>query len=56
MELIYPIGAVYKTYDSINPAELFGGTWEKMNSENNTPPYEWKRIDFAEDSNQTIIV
>lgn len=30
MKLIYPIGSLYWSSSSINPAELFGGTWTQI--------------------------
>ena len=29
---VYPIGAVYISFDSTSPASLFGGTWERLNN------------------------
>lgn len=28
IDLLHPVGSVYISYDSTNPSELFGGTWE----------------------------
>lgn len=27
---LYPVGAVYMSFDSTDPADLFGGTWERI--------------------------
>lgn len=41
IDLFYPVGSVYTTYDSTNsPADLFGGTWVQTKT---TAPYTWRR-------------
>jgi microcystin-dependent protein len=30
MDLIYPIGSVYETFENASPAEMFGGTWVQI--------------------------
>lgn len=41
IDLFYPVGSVYTTYDSTNnPADLFGGTWVQVST---TAPYTWRR-------------
>lgn len=30
VDLIYPIGSVYMSFESTNPGTLFGGTWEQL--------------------------
>lgn len=30
VDLIYPIGSVYMTFNNVNPSTLFGGTWERI--------------------------
>ena len=29
---VYPVGAVYTSFDGTSPAYLFGGTWERLNN------------------------
>ena len=40
IDLFWPVGSVFTTYGTYNPAEVFGGTWAKLNS---TEPYTWRR-------------
>lgn len=40
IDIIYPVGSVYKSSDSTSPATLFGGTWTQISS---SPYYEWER-------------
>ena len=30
LSIAYPIGAIYMSVNSVNPSELFGGTWEQI--------------------------
>ena len=30
LDLVYPVGSVYISYNSASPAALFGGTWEQI--------------------------
>ncbi len=30
IDAVYPIGAVYISFNSVNPSKLFGGTWEQL--------------------------
>jgi len=30
LDLVYPIGSIYMSVNSTNPATLFGGTWEQI--------------------------
>ncbi len=32
MDLVYPVGSVYETFEDISPAEIFGGTWTQVNT------------------------
>ena len=32
-KIVYPVGSVYMTFDSGNPTDIFGGTWEKIEGE-----------------------
>ena len=40
-DLIYPIGSIYSTSENVNPSLLFGGVWEKYNSNVGN---SWKRV------------
>lgn len=41
---LWPVGAVYWAADAAQqPAELFGGTWEQMNTDTLNGLYAWQR-------------
>lgn len=40
VNLVYPIGSVYKNENLVNPKELFGGTWEQVEDD---AYYTWIR-------------
>lgn len=30
VDMVYPVGSIYLAYNHTNPADLFGGTWERI--------------------------
>ena len=44
-DLIYSAGSVYISVSSVNPANLFGGTWEQIQNTVLPGAYMWKRTD-----------
>lgn len=42
LDLFYPVGTVYMTASANDPATLFGGTWEQLQSDNEAVS-QWKR-------------
>lgn len=30
IDLVYPVGCIYQSFNPTNPSELFGGTWEQI--------------------------
>ena len=32
LDIVYPIGSVYITFNSVSPASSIGGTWEQLNN------------------------
>lgn len=42
--MIYPVGSIYITTNEGDPAELFGGEWERYAPANAEQYYAWKRI------------
>ena len=34
IDVVYPIGSIYMSHDTTSPADLFGGTWSKVNGTN----------------------
>lgn len=41
LDAVYPVGAVYTTVTQSDPADLFGGAWERISE---TSPYMWSRV------------
>ena len=39
---LYPVGAIYMSAVNTSPAQLFGGTWEQLDTVDNI--YAWKRL------------
>lgn len=42
LDLFYPVGTVYMTVSTSDPTDLFGGTWEQLQSDNEAV-LQWKR-------------
>lgn len=42
-DVIYPVGSVYSTTSNADPATLFGGTWEPLQSD--TAVNMWERTE-----------
>lgn len=42
--MVYPVGSIYITTNEGDPAELFGGEWERYSPANAEQYYAWKRI------------
>ncbi len=42
LDIFYPVGTVYMTTAGKDPAELFGGTWELLQSDNESI-FQWRR-------------
>jgi hypothetical protein len=34
IDVVYPVGSIYMSHDTTSPADLFGGTWSKVNGTN----------------------
>ena len=34
IDIVYPVGSIYMSHDTTSPADLFGGTWSKVNGTN----------------------
>ena len=40
---VYPVGSIYMSVNSTNPAELFGGAWVRIENTLGEAIYMWKR-------------
>ena len=41
IDLFYPVGTIYESYDDLNsPADIFGGTWVQLTT---STPFRWRR-------------